>query len=93
MSFLEFLRDRYEKSCSLSSSVQVLVNLIQISKPLSLHELELVSLKRTCIEHAGDPTEISSVCPNVRQLDLSWTKITSWTEIIKILSELKVSFT
>lgn len=47
-----------------------------------------MSLKGSYVESAGRPGLISEICPNIQQLDISYTKLQDFSQVLQICKEL-----
>jgi len=85
MEFVKLIKERYVDSFNapLSSGVSVIVN-----KVPQMEELSVVSLKQMQLSTAGTQGEISRSCPNIRELDISYTRVSEWAEVVQICREL-----
>ncbi|XP_046574618.1 uncharacterized protein LOC124282631 [Haliotis rubra] len=92
-SFLDALREKY--CVNMNDDNYEFVHIVITGKPRNngtdaeLAHLRNVVLDRQNISHAGLPQEgLTSICPNVVDLDLACNNIDNWPEILQIISKL-----
>lgn len=87
--FIKVLRQKYDAfGREPPSSIHIAVN-----KPLQLHQLTVVDLSRTRVATAGDDGAIRATSPRITELDLSYSRIEDWGEVVKIITQLEVPCT
>mmetsp|Transcript_11471 Transcript_11471/g.22532 ORF Transcript_11471/g.22532 Transcript_11471/m.22532 type:complete len:98 (+) Transcript_11471:48-341(+) len=91
VSFSKMLAVKYDgpelNARNIRAGVQILVK----NKP-ALNDLEVAALTNSRFNSAGPPGEIATVCPNIRELDIAESAISDFREVVKIVSQLRVSF-
>ncbi|XP_071110909.1 tubulin-specific chaperone cofactor E-like protein [Haliotis cracherodii] len=92
-SFLDALTEKY--CVNMNDDNYEFVHIVITGKPRNngtdaeLAHLRNVVLDRHNISHAGLPQEgLTSICPNVVDLDLACNNIDNWSEILQIISKL-----
>ncbi|KAJ8950146.1 hypothetical protein NQ314_007999 [Rhamnusium bicolor] len=58
-------------------------------KQSNFHSLEIVNVRLQNVSNTGAPYELNSLCPNIREIDISKNLISSWKEIFNICCQLK----
>ncbi|KAJ8974188.1 hypothetical protein NQ317_004867 [Molorchus minor] len=54
----------------------------------NFNSLEIVNVRLRNVSTTGAPYELSGICPNLREIDISKNLLSSWTEIFNICSQL-----
>ena len=99
-SFAEALRERYHAGGEVADRALIaelkdemnapfleLVGLDKIGERQSqLHELQIAVLNQMCISSCED--DLSGICPNISELDLSDNLLNSWTQVAAIAQQL-----
>jgi len=87
--FVRLLRGKYDQQeldeLEVDAGIRIAVN-----QQLSLRHIRVVDLSNSALSQAGLPGLISQTSPSIQELDLSYTHLHQWTELLSILSQLRV---
>ncbi|XP_022184290.2 tubulin-specific chaperone E [Nilaparvata lugens] len=73
---------------ALNAPFIMMVGFEQVNKKMSsFTSLEVVSLKNCNVSSAGAPRQLESMCPNIRELDLSCNLLSKWQDVTAITSQ------
>lgn len=86
--FVRLLQAKYENSYNSETDHSKGIEIFIKHKP-TLSTMTLASLNNSSLSSAGADGEISGACPNIQELDISYTQISNWADILRIASELK----
>ena len=88
--FLQLMREKYEAPDEEDPEGECMV---LVKHRPTIKQLRLASLEASQLKSAGPPGQIGNNCSEIRELDISYSKIQDFEEILKICRELpKLSY-